>query len=169
MTGNDYIPYYIYNRYVSGVSNNPRYPNIDHLTFPLGGVNSYTLSNRLGNENLKPELTREFEVGAELRMLDNRVGVDFSFYNKFTKDLIEVLPRDPSSGFSEMVSNLGDVRNKGFELSLNLTPLIIRDFSWDIGWNYTINKNKIERGRSFSVRFWRSRHLCRRRKAYRTI
>ena len=145
MTGNDFNPYYIYNRYVSGLSINPGYPNIEDLTFPLGGVNSYTLSDRLGNETLKPELTREFEVGAELRMLDNRVSVDFSFYNKFTKDLIEVLPRDPSSGFFEMVSNLGDVRNKGFELSLNLTPLIIRDFSWDIGWNYTINKNKIER------------------------
>jgi TonB-linked SusC/RagA family outer membrane protein len=145
MTGNDYDPYYIYNRYVAGLSMNPGYPSIDDLTFPLGGVNSYTLSDRLGNENLRPELTREFEVGAEVRLLNQRVGLDVSFYDKFTKDLIEVLPRDPSSGFFSMVSNLGDVRNRGVELTLHLTPVVIRDFSWDLDWNYTVNKNKLER------------------------
>lgn len=145
MTGNDYEPYYIYNRYVSGSSINPGYPEVDDLTFPLGGVNSYTLSDRLGNADLEPELTKEFEIGTELRLLDNRVGIDFSYYNKFTEGLIEVLPRDPSSGFFSMVSNLGDVRNKGIELTVNLVPLIINDFTWNLGWNFTKNKNKIEK------------------------
>lgn len=65
MTGNDADLYYVYDRFVAASSSNPGYPNVDDLTFPLNGVNSYSVSNRLGNSNLKPELTSEFEVGLE--------------------------------------------------------------------------------------------------------
>ena len=88
MTGNDADLYYVYDRFVAASSSNPGYPNVDDLTFPLNGVNSYSVSNRLGNSNLKPELTSEFEVGLEANFFKNRVGIDFSYYNRYTKDLI---------------------------------------------------------------------------------
>lgn len=107
MTGNDADLYYVYDRFVAASSSNPGYPNVDDLTFPLNGVNSYSVSNRLGNSNLKPELTSEFEVGLEANFFKNRVGIDFSYYNRYTKDLIEVLPKDPSTGYTSQIGNLG--------------------------------------------------------------
>ncbi len=144
-TGNDAEPYYVYDRYVPAAAVNPGYPGVDDLTFPLNGVNSYSVSNRLGNADLKPELTSEFEVGAEARFFKNRVGFDISYYNRLTEGLIEVLPKDPSSGYTSQISNLGDIRNKGIELTVDLTPVRTDNFSWDISWNYTANKNKVEK------------------------
>lgn len=145
MTGNDADLYYVYDRYVAATSTNPGYPKIDDLSFPLNGVNSYTVSNQLGNPVLKPELTSEFEVGFEANFFKNRFGVEFSYYNRLTKDLINVMPKDPSTGFTSQISNLGDIRNKGIELTLNVTPLRLKDFEWNIGWNLSINRNTVER------------------------
>lgn len=144
-TGNDADLYYIYDRYVSGFATNPGYPSVDDLTFPLDGVNSYTVSNRLGNANLKPEITKEFEIGFETRFLNNRIGLDFSYYNRLTEGLIEVLPKDPSSGYTSQISNLGDIRNKGIELTVDVKPVETKNFSWNISWNFTRNRNKVER------------------------
>lgn len=143
-TGNDADIYYIYDRFVPAVSTNPGYPSVDDLKFPLNGVNAYSVSNRLGNSNLKPEITNEFEVGVEARFFKNRLGIDASYYNRLTKGLIEVLPKDPSSGYTSQISNLGDIRNHGIELTLNITPVRTTDFSWDVSWNYTVNNNKVE-------------------------
>lgn len=145
MTGNDADLYYIYDRYVAATVTNPGYPSLDDLTFPLNGVNSYTVSNQLGNSDLKPELTKEFEVGFEANFFKNRFGIDFSYYDRYTKGLIEVLPKDPSSGFTTQISNLGDVRNRGIELTLNVTPIRVRDFEWNIGWNVSVNRNRVEK------------------------
>ena len=145
MTGNDADMYYVYDRYVAATLTNPGFPKIDDLKFPLSGVNAYTVSNQLGNPNLKPELTSEFEVGLEARFFENRVGFDFSYYNRYTKDLIDVIPKDPSSGFTAQMSNLGDVRNKGVELTVNLVPVRVKDFSWNISWNFSKNISKVER------------------------
>lgn len=145
MTGNDADLYYVYDRYVSATVTNPGYPSLDDLSFPLNGVNAYTVSNQLGNSALKPELTKEFEIGLEARFFENRLGIDFSYYNRYTEGLIDVIPKDPSTGFASQISNLGDVRNKGIEFTLNIVPVKIKDFSWDIAWNYSMNKNRVEK------------------------
>ena len=145
MTGNDASPYYVYNRYVSATSTNPGYPSVDDLQFPINGINSYTISNQLGNTDLKPELTREFEVGLEANFFDNRIGFDFSYYNRYTEGLIEVLPKDPSCGYTTQIANLGDVSNKGIEFTLNLTPVRVKDFEWNLSWNVSKNKNNVEK------------------------
>ncbi len=144
-TGNDADPYSVYDRYVPAFSAHPGYPNFDDLTFPLNGTNSYMASNQLGNPNLEPEITKEFEVGFETRMLDNRIGVEFSYYNRLTEGLIEQLDLDPSSGYTYIIGNLGDVRNSGIELSMDFVPVRTDDFRWDINWNYAKNTNKVEK------------------------
>ncbi|PCH76607.1 MAG: hypothetical protein COB98_05780 [Flavobacteriaceae bacterium] len=144
-TGNDANPYAVFDRYVAGYSSHPGFPDVDTLTFPLGGVNSYTASNVLGNSELKPEITREFEVGIENTMFHNRFGFEISYYNKLTEGLIASLPLDPSSGYTSITSNLGDVRNKGIELSVNIKPIKTENFVWDINWNYSQNKSKVEK------------------------
>ena len=142
-TGKDTTPYGVYNRFVAGTVLNPGYPNIDDLSFPLGGINAYTISNTAANLNLKPELTDEFEIGLESYFLNRRIGFDFAYYNKLTKGLIDVLPMDPSTGYTAQRANLGDVRNSGVELSVSLIPLKINDFQWNIAYNFTKNNNKV--------------------------
>lgn len=145
-TGKDASAYAVYDKLVSGFVTNPGYPSIDDLTFPLGGVNSFTISNAAGNVSLKPELTDEFEVGAEVNFLNDRLGVDFAYYNKLTKGLIATKPMDPSTGYTSFQqTNIGDVRNSGIELTVNVTPVKTRDFTWGLSYNFTVNKNRVEK------------------------
>ncbi|MDR3367478.1 MAG: SusC/RagA family TonB-linked outer membrane protein [Prevotellaceae bacterium] len=144
-TGKDAPKYGVYERFVASTLLHPGYPSVDNLAFPLAGINGWTLSNTVNNPNLKPELTDEFEVGAEMYFFDRRIGLDVAYYNKFTQNLIDNLPYDPSTGYTVQIANLGDVRNSGIELTLSLTPLKVNGFSWDIAYNFTKNNNIVER------------------------
>ena len=106
-------------------------------------LNSNTISDQLGNRNLKPELHSELEFGLEGRFLNNRVGIDFSYYDKDSKDLIINLGLDPSTGFTNTTVNAAEIENEGIELGLNLIPLA-GDFRWDINLNYTRNRNIVQ-------------------------
>ncbi len=121
-TGNDADVYNIYPVFQTGYVDNPGYPNVDDLAFPLNGVNSWMIANQLGSPDLSPEITKEYEFGLEMNFFSNRLGFDASYYNKLTEGLIAKQPLDPSSGYTSIVSNIGDVRNKGvgstsFEIS----------------------------------------------------
>jgi TonB-linked SusC/RagA family outer membrane protein len=142
-TGNDADPYQIYPVFISGTSDIPGYPDLDDLTFPLNGVNSWEVSNQLGNPNLDPEITKEIEAGLDIRFFNNRIGLDVAVYKKKTEGLITTLPIDPSSGYTSQITNLGDVENKGIELTFNANPIKIKNFSWDLSYNFTTNKNKV--------------------------
>ncbi len=142
-TGNDADPYQIYPVFVSAFSDIPGYPDLDDLTFPLHGVHSWEISNQLGNPNLEPEITKEIEAGLDVRFFNNRIGLDLALYRKKTEGLITTLPIDPSSGYTSQITNLGDVENKGIELTFTATPLKIKDFTWNLSYNFTTNKNKV--------------------------
>ena len=144
-TGNDAPTYRIYDTFSSSGSFNPGYSNVNNLLFPLQGVNAYTMGDTKGNEALKPEITTEFEVGAEIKMFQNRVGLDVSYYNRITRGLIEFIPLDPMSGYVWQIDNLGDVRNKGIEFTLGLTPVRSDIFTWDISYNFSKNMNMVEK------------------------
>jgi TonB-linked SusC/RagA family outer membrane protein len=109
---------------------------------PLGGINYYELGGLLGNDKLKPELNTEFEVGTEGSLYNGRITFDISVYRSKTKDLITQVPIDPANGYTSQTRNIGDLENKGIELTLGLTPVKTTDFRWDI--NYTFSKNKNE-------------------------
>jgi TonB-linked SusC/RagA family outer membrane protein len=112
------------------------------LRYPLpNGVNSYEVSNQIGNQQLKPELSTEYEVGTDMRFFSNRISIDFSYYNKVTTDLIWPAPLASSSGYSAKVINLGKITNKGIEALLNLTPVKYGDFQWDLTFNFSRNRN----------------------------
>nr|WP_319570522.1 SusC/RagA family TonB-linked outer membrane protein [uncultured Draconibacterium sp.] len=145
-TGKDATAYSVYDRLLASTVINPGYPDIDDLKFPIGGVSSFTLSNYAGNPELKPELTDELEIGTEVQMLKNRIGFDFTYYNKLTKGLIARKPMDPAAGYTYFnQANIGDVRNKGIELSFNGTPIRTNGFAWDIVYTFTKNYNKVEK------------------------
>ena len=143
-TGNDANVYDIYPVFQKGFIDNPGFPNVDDLELPLNGINSWMISNQLGSPDLSPEITKEYELGLEMTFFSNRLGFDFSYYNKLTEGLIDLQPLDPSSGYTSIVSNIGDVRNKGIELNVYGSPLKTRDFEWIISANYSQNDNKVE-------------------------
>ena len=140
-TGNDADPYQTTARFVQGTSR--AYYGSDVAKFPMNGVNAFQARNTIGSSDLKPEMTTEYEVGLNLAFFDNRLNIDAAYYNRETKDQIFTLPVDPASGYSYMVTNFGNVRNRGFELLVNMTPIRTKDFRWDIGFNFSKNENKV--------------------------
>lgn len=108
-------------------------------------VVSNSLSNRLGNPNLRPELFSEVEFGIEGSFLKNRLGMDLSVYERQTKDLITDAPLDPTTGYTVTRINIGQSSTKGIELSLRGTPLKIGNFQWDITLNWWAYRSVIDK------------------------
>ena len=140
-TGNDADPYQTSARFEQGTSR--AYYGRDVAKFPMNGVNAFQAYNTIGSSDLKPEMTSEFEVGVNLAFFDNRINIDAAYYNRETKDQIFTLPVDPASGYAYMVTNFGTVRNRGFELLVNTTPIRTKNFRWDLGFNFSKNKNEV--------------------------
>ncbi|NVN93731.1 MAG: SusC/RagA family TonB-linked outer membrane protein [Bacteroidetes bacterium] len=138
--GNDANPYLIFNSFTQA-NYADGYRGLD---WPLGGINALTVGNTIGNPNLKPEITSEFEIGTDLRFLNNRIGIDFTYYNKITTDLIYPVPLAYSSGYKYQTMNLGKISNKGVEILIKGTPLKNANFKWEISVNFSKNYNKLE-------------------------
>ena len=129
--GNDADPYDLYNYY----------------TAIIGGINgqtSFATERTIGNVEITPETTTSSELGIELRFFQNRVGIDFAYYNSTSIGQIISAPVAYSTGFSSMVLNSGTISNKGFEVQLTLTPVKTENFTWDIMANYSRNKNMVD-------------------------
>jgi TonB-linked SusC/RagA family outer membrane protein len=96
-----------------------------------------SISNLLGNPNLKPELQKETELGAEAVMFDNRLKFDLSLYQRNTDDLITNAPIDPATGFTATTINLGSMRTRGIDLQATITPVrTASGFNWDAIVNF---------------------------------
>ena len=104
-----------------------------------------SISNQLGNRNLRAELQQELEAGFELRMLNDRVGIDFTVYNRSTRDLITNADVDPAAGFTSYWQNIGRISNKGIEIGINATPVrLASGFQWDLIANFTLVRPVVE-------------------------
>jgi len=90
-----------------------------------------------------PERKTAFESGAELKFLRNRLGIDFTYYQDVTKDLITPVQIAASSGYTTQLINAGKIGNKGIELQLNATPIKNSNFTWETTVNFSRNKNKV--------------------------
>ena len=95
------------------------------------------------NPNLKPERTTSWEAGLEARLLNDRVRLDFSWYQTDSKDQILRLATTAASGYTSQVRNAGHIRNKGYELQLGLTPVKSNKFQWDVDVNYGHNNSEV--------------------------
>ncbi len=140
-TGNDASPYYTATNYAQAYTNG--YYGSYIIKFPFNAVNAFMASATAGANTLKPEMTSEFEVGANLKFFGGRIDIDASYYNRVTDDQIFTLPVDPSTGFSYQVVNFGKVRNRGVEIMLNTTPVQTPNFTWELGFNFSKNYNKV--------------------------
>ena len=117
--GNDTDPYQLFTTFTRGEI----LSNFGSTTFPFGNVAALIANTTIGNEQLKPEKTRSFEIGTELGFFDSRLAVDFSYYVNSSKDQILSIPIPNSTGYGFRVVNAGEIQNKGVELSLRGTPI----------------------------------------------
>ena len=141
-TGNDANVYMTQSVYAQASSSSSGWAS-SAFPFQKTGTNAYTAGNTLGSLNLSPEMTTEFELGLNMGFLQNRIVVDFSYYDRKSDKQIFSLNMDPASGYTAMNTNLGKIGNKGIEALITLVPVRTKDFEWAITWNYTKNKYKV--------------------------
>src|SRR5206468_1740680 len=110
---------------------------------PFEGIPLVSVSSTAANPALKPERTKSYEVGVEAAFLKNRLGFDVTYYNAKTFEQIFPVPVSTSTGYDARWLNSGNVRNKGWELSMFGTPVQNRNFSWNINLNWTRNRNQV--------------------------
>lgn len=97
-----------------------------------------------GNPELKPERGQELEAGFEASIV-KRVGIDFTYFTRHTKDAILQRQSAPSSGFpNPQFVNIGEISNHGFELGVNANAVSRRSFSWDIGTSISTTTDHID-------------------------
>ena len=109
-----------------------------------GNVVSLGLPSLLANPNLAPELQSELEFGVETRMFNNKIGLEFSYYNREAKDQIVQRPLDPSTGYGSTFINAGTVSNKGIEAAITLTPISTKNVTLELKTNFTKNVSLVK-------------------------
>ncbi len=130
--GNDTDPYQLYPTFV---------PTSD----PFSGVAQYSTTRALPNAQLKPESTNSIEFGLDMKFFNNRLGLDFTYYNMNTSDQIMNIDISSASGYNQKWINAGKVSNKGVELML--TGKILDNptgLNWEVNINWATNKNVVE-------------------------
>jgi TonB-linked SusC/RagA family outer membrane protein len=135
-----------------GVTGNTEIPTYQSLatissgTTLLNGVRMPSSNvTRLPNPDLSWEKTKQFDIGFELAMFNERVSLEFDYYRKLTTDLLLDRPVPNSTGFSGVRDNIGEVSNRGIEVLLNTLNVSRSNFTWQSTLNFNYNKNRIEK------------------------
>jgi TonB-linked SusC/RagA family outer membrane protein len=111
-----------------------------------GSVAEFYENTEIANSGLKPQMTTGVELGLEARFLNNRVGIDFTYYDQTTRDQIIAVEISKASGYNTRVLNAGEISNKGIEIVLNGTPLKLSSgLQWDVTVNFARNRNMVEK------------------------
>lgn len=130
--GNDTDPYQL--------SLNYQLPPLQPSNVIIGSIaNAATPS-----DNLRPTRTRSFEAGADLKFLDNRLGLEFTWYTQNSRDQINYVNIPFSGGFATQVVNAGTISNTGVEILLTGKPVVTKNFTWDVAVNAAHNKNTVK-------------------------
>lgn len=115
-----------------------------NATFSAGGTNGFLLlSSVLPNANLKPEQTKSLETGIDIRFLEGRLGLDFTYYKTNTFNQLFTVALPVGSGASSFYTNGGNIQNKGIEIVLTTVPVQTGKFKWTFDVNFSRLRNKV--------------------------
>lgn len=131
MVGSDTDPYQLDLNYSTAKFSYPGYM--------IGRINNTVMPNR----DLRPTMTKSYELGLEMKFLKNRIGLDVTYYNQTSRDQILPLSTSTATGYEKRLVNAGSIRNRGIEISLNGRAIQTKDFAWDLGVNFSKNDNKV--------------------------
>ncbi|KAA2240015.1 TonB-dependent receptor [Chitinophaga agrisoli] len=123
----------------------PRYTIGDPTAqYQFGSQYYLTLRPEGYDANIKWEETKTYNVGLDFGFLNNRINGSVDYYIKRTKDLLSVIPVAAGSNLTnQLLTNVGNIEARGFEFTLNATPVQTKNFSWDAGFNFTYNHVEI--------------------------
>ncbi|MEZ2337274.1 SusC/RagA family TonB-linked outer membrane protein [Mucilaginibacter sp. RCC_168] len=113
--------------------------------FPYGNLGGLNLSTQLNNQNLKPELTKELEVGTDLGFFDGRINLSATYYNTHTKNQTLPITVSPTTGYQSTILNIGETQNTGYEFKLDVTPLqkTANGVGVSLSGNFAIQNSKV--------------------------
>ena len=139
LTGNQGInPYGTLSTYVT---------NVDDAGVVFNGnstsITSGILMGNPGNQELKWETTEQTNAGVDIDVLNGRIGLTVDYFVKNTRDLLMLNPLPGYLGSFSIMSNIGQVQNKGWEISVNATPVRKKDITWNTSFNFSILQNKV--------------------------
>lgn len=110
-----------------------------------GDAKTVVLNASLVDPNIKPQHSITQEAGVDLWILKNRIKFDFTYFIKDQKNQLDNIPLVAGTGYTGLLTNIGDVRSKGYEWGLTVTPVRSKDFNWDISASFTHYKATITR------------------------
>ena len=114
------------------------------IRFPFNGIPGAQRSIRIGNPDLKPELSVTSEVGVDLGFFENRLELEYTYYNINSKNQIVDVNIPWSSGYSVVPLNIGRMVNKGHEISLRVTPVKTSMIDWKLYGSWSTNDNQVK-------------------------
>jgi len=110
--------------------------------YNYNGVAGGTFNN-IGNESLTWEKNNQADIGTNISFLDNRINLNVDLYKRNTDGALLNQNLSRTTGFTGFINNVGSMQNSGYEISINLVPIKLKDFSWEVNASYTANKNKV--------------------------
>ena len=113
------------------------------VSYPFNGALAYSVPITKPAFDLKPQNQKSYEVGLELKFVQNRISLDLTYYNTSTSDQIVALAVPNSTGYRTLRTNAGTIKNSGIEVYLGVIPVKTRDFTWNTDFNFSKNKNEI--------------------------
>ena len=112
--------------------------NVYNTATAWGSIQAKSESSRLSNADLKPERTASFEAGVDMRFLNGRLGLDFTYFDNRTRNQIIPIELDIATGYASRIINAGEIQNKGLEVMLSGTPVqTASGFTWNFFANFT--------------------------------
>lgn len=114
------------------------------VMFPLNGVKAYAPYSVLYDPNLKPQNTKSYELGLDLAFFEGRISLNYTYSRQNVKDQIFAAPIASSTGYSSMVTNGGRIHTNAHEITLNTIPVQTKDFTWEIGANFSKIDNYVD-------------------------
>ncbi len=117
----------------------------NYIDVAFSGKPGLVASAVAGNPDLKPERQREIETGFDLGVLKDRANLEFTYYNRDTKDLVLDVPLPPSSGFSSQPQNIGEIGDKGIEAALNTVNVSRGSFEWSSRLSLAHDRTNVKR------------------------
>ena len=127
-----------------GKDANP-YATLTYVNPPISIGNFTGVGNQYtsGNASLKPEIQTSWEIGGELRFLNGRIGLDYTYYHSQTANQIAQPRLSNASGYIFTSINSGSVINKGMEIAVMGKPVVKKDFGWDVMLNFSYNRGTL--------------------------
>ena len=120
-------------------------PNQEHAYYPIGLGNGETFKPDPYNEDLTWEKTTTWNAGVDFGFANNRIVLNVDWYYRKTKDLINTVFEKTGKNFQNKVTkNIGSLHNTGIEAGLTVRPIQNKNWTWEVNYNVTYNKNKID-------------------------